>query len=170
MCIRDRRKFTNAELQPALDDLRATKLTTFTDNFLRFNVMPGDIDWFDDFSAVTHNAQQAARVAREGHAAGILFDIEQYAQPLFNYSKQRDAGTKSCDVYAAQARLRGRELMDAFQSAYPDLRVMMTFAYCLPLSATSDGTPMAKTDYALFAALIDGMLDAARGNTHHRRL
>ncbi len=55
--------------------------------------------------------------------------------------------------------------MDAFQSAYPDLRVMMTFGYCLPLSATSDGTPLAKTDYALLAALIDGMLDAARGNT-----
>ena len=45
-------------------------------NFLRFNTTPADIDWFDDFSAVLHNAAVAADVAREGRCAGILFDIE----------------------------------------------------------------------------------------------
>src|SRR5438093_12211734 len=47
-----KRRFTEAELQPALEDLQATPLHRFTHNFLRFNVTPGDVDWFDDFSAV----------------------------------------------------------------------------------------------------------------------
>src|SRR5438034_10488922 len=46
------RTFTAAELKPAFDDLRATKPERFTHNFLRFNTTPGNVDWFDDFSAI----------------------------------------------------------------------------------------------------------------------
>src|SRR6266516_4599647 len=42
-----RRSFPESELKPALDDLKATHFRKFTDNFLRFNVCPGDVDWFD---------------------------------------------------------------------------------------------------------------------------
>ncbi|HYL80593.1 MAG TPA: hypothetical protein VEU07_07260, partial [Candidatus Acidoferrum sp.] len=38
------RAFTEAELQPALDDLQATHFRGFTHNFLRFNTTPGDVD------------------------------------------------------------------------------------------------------------------------------
>src|SRR5580765_6044139 len=108
----DTRSFTAEELQPALDDLKATKFTRFTHNFLRFNTAPGKIDWFDDFSAIVHNAKLAAQIAREGHCKGILFDDEQYTFPLFSYRKQRDAEKKSWDEYAAQVRKRGREVME----------------------------------------------------------
>jgi PTH1 family peptidyl-tRNA hydrolase len=42
-----------------------------TDLFMRFNVCPGDVDWFDDegFAAVMHNARVGAQVAK---AAGDL--------------------------------------------------------------------------------------------------
>src|SRR5437899_4079998 len=53
----DTRSFAAEEVQAALDDLKATKFTRFTDNFLRFNTSPGKIDWFDDFSAVVNNAK-----------------------------------------------------------------------------------------------------------------
>src|SRR5690348_15828600 len=55
------RAFTAEELQPSRDDLRATPLRRFTHNFLRFNVCPGDVDWFDDkaFGAVVNNARLA---------------------------------------------------------------------------------------------------------------
>src|SRR5215475_3478426 len=43
------RRFKMKELQPAIDDLKASKSYRLTDNFLRLNVMPGDVDWFDDF-------------------------------------------------------------------------------------------------------------------------
>lgn len=43
------RAFTEAELRPALDDLRATPFRRFTHNFLRFNTTPAKLDWFDDW-------------------------------------------------------------------------------------------------------------------------
>jgi hypothetical protein len=160
------RAFTEAEVQPALADLRATPFQRFTDNFLRFNTAPGDVDWFDDFSAVCINARLAAHAARHGKARGILFDVEQYKAPLFFYRKQRDAGTTPWEAYAAQARRRGRELMEAFQHGFPDLTVFLTFGYSVPWLETRGGTlPLAECEYGLLAPFLDGMVDAAAGET-----
>ena len=159
-----KRTFSDAELRRSLDDLKATKFTHFTDNFLRFNTAPGDLDWFDDYSAVLNNATLAARFAREGGCAGILFDIEQYNQPLFNYGKQRDTKSKSWDQYAAQARKRGREVMEAFQGGYPDVTIFLTYGYSLPWrQARGDPSRLATAPYGLLAPFLDGMLDAAHG-------
>jgi hypothetical protein len=159
-----RRKFTEAELKPALDDLKATHFKRFKDCFLRFNVTPGDVDWFDDFSAITSNARLAAKLAREGGAKGILLDVEPYNAPLFNYAKMRDAKTKPFDAYAAQARKRGQQLMEAFQKGYPNVKIFLTFGFTLSqaqLDITPAGLP--HIDYGLLPALLNGMLDTARG-------
>jgi hypothetical protein len=158
------RAFNESEFAKAVEDLKATDFKRFTHNFLRFNTTPGKLDWFDDHAAVINNARLAAKVAREGKARGILFDIEQYEGQLFNYRKQRDAKTKSWDNYAAQARLRGREVMTAFQEGYPDLTVFLTFGYCLPwrqAKERKEGLPDA--DYGLLAPFVDGLFDAAKG-------
>src|SRR5947208_14377496 len=42
-----KRTFIETELRPAIEDLKNTPLKKFTHNFLRFNVAPGDVDWFD---------------------------------------------------------------------------------------------------------------------------
>ena len=161
-----KRTFTETELKGALDDLKATRTTRFTENFLRFNTTPADIDWFDDFSAVLANAALAARLAREGKCRGLLFDIEQYNAQLFNYREQRDAKTKSWDVYAAQVRLRGREVMEAFQKGFPDLVVFLTFGYSLPWAQSGGGkAPLADCSYGLLAPLMDGMVEEAKGRT-----
>ena len=78
--------------------------------FLRFNTTPAPLDWFDDHTAVLTNAWLAARLARVGRCPGLLFDLEQYNAPLFDYRNQRNAKTKSWEVYAAQVRQRGREI------------------------------------------------------------
>jgi hypothetical protein len=162
----DARAFKAEELQTALVDLKTTGFRRFTHNFLRFNTTPAKLDWFDDFSAITNNAQLAAWVAREGKCKGLLFDIEQYAFPLFNYRKQRDAGTKSWDEYAAQVRKRGRQVMEAFQTGYPDLTVFFTFGYCLPWAQSQGGKKaLADCDYGLLAPFLDGMVEATRGRT-----
>jgi hypothetical protein len=158
------RAFSDIELQPALDDLKATPFMRFTHNFLRFNVCPGDVNWFDDaaFAAVVNNARHAARIAHEGKARGILFDIEQYNAPLWTHASQKDAKTKSFDVYAAKVRQRGRELMQAFQDGYPGVTVLLTFAYSLNHQETGgDPSKLADTSYALLKPFLDGMLDAA---------
>jgi len=159
-----RRAFNEAELKPALDDLKATTIRRFTHNFLRFNTSPGDLDWFDDHAAALGNSRLAARLAGEGHCAGILFDVEEYQGGLFTYSKQRDAKSKSWDEYAAQASRRGREVMGAFQEGFPDLTVFLTFGHTLSWTKSEDGKkPLAESSYGLLAPFLDGMVEAAKG-------
>lgn len=161
-----RRAFTEAELQPALADLQATPFRRFTQNFLRFNTTPGDVDWFDDFSAILSNARLAGRIARLGKAKGILFDVEHYVAPLFDYRQQREAGAKPWDEYAAQVRQRGREVMSAFQQGYPDVTILLTFGYSLPWRDTQGGKkPLADCEYGLLVPFLDGMVEAATGHT-----
>jgi len=161
-----RHAFTEADLAPALADLEATPFRRFQYNFLRFNVTPADLDWFDDFGAVVSNARLAASVARRGGSKGIAFDSEHYMGDLFDYPKQRDAATRSWEAYAAQARRRGREVMEAFQAGYPDLTVFLLCGYSLPYAQTADDhKPLRDCTYGLYAPFLDGMVDAARGGT-----
>jgi hypothetical protein len=123
-------------------------------------------DRFDDHTAVLSNARLAARLARAGNCPGLLFDIEQYYAPLFDYRKQRDAKTKSWEVYATQVRRRGREVMQSFQDGYPGLTVFLTFAYSLPWMESHAGQgALAECHYGLLAPFVDGLLEEARGRT-----
>jgi hypothetical protein len=161
-----KRAFTEADLKTAIEDLEATPTGRFTENFLRFNTTPADLDWFDDFSAILGNARLAAEVARRGRCRGILFDIEQYDAQLFDYRKQRDTKTKSWDAYAAQVRVRGREVLEAFQEGFPDLVVFLTFGHSLPWAQSGGGkAPLADCSYGLLAPLVDGLVEAAKGRT-----
>lgn len=154
--------FADDALQEALDDLRRTPFGRFRENFLRFNVCPGTVDWFDDFSPVLQNARLAARlVARAPGVAGILFDIEQYNGPLFHYPSRKHAESRTWEEYAAQVRLRGRELMEAFQSECPGITIFLTFGYCLPWYQMGGERSLAEVEYGLLAPLLDGMLAAA---------
>ena len=157
--------FTEADLRDALADLLATRFGRFKQNFLRFNTTPGKLDWFDDHTAVVTNARLAARLARDGRCAGILFDIEQYEGPLFNYRQQRDAKVKSWELYAAQARARGREVMQAFQEAYPRAaRFSRLLAIrCRGRNPLRASKPLADCSYGLLAPFLDGMVEAAKG-------
>lgn len=160
------RRFAPAELERARQDLRAITFRRFRHSFLRFNVVPGSVDWFDDFSAILGNARLAAELARDGQARGILFDVEQYNAPLFTYAKQRDAATRSWEEYAGQARRRGREVMEAFQRGYPDLTVFLTFGYSGPWLETRRGQmPLVGAEYGLLVPFLDGMVEAAEGAT-----
>jgi hypothetical protein len=160
------RKFTDAEIQPSIDDLKATPFKRMTHNFLRVNTTPAKIDWFDDHAAVINNCRLLAKLAREGKCKGVLFDIEQYEGQLWDYAKQKDAKTKSWDDYAKQVRLRGREVMEAFQDGYPGLTVFLTFGYSLPyVQSKGDVANLPKANYGLLAPFIDGLLDAAKDGT-----
>lgn len=159
-----KKAFTEDDLTPSLNELRQTRFTTFTHNFLRLNTAPADVDWFDDHTAILNNCQVAAKFAFEGKCAGILFDTEQYNSPLFNYAKQRDAKTKSWDEYAVQVRKRGHEVMVAFDKGYPNVTIFLTFGYSLPWRQTG-GHPekLPQASYGLLAPFLDGLLEGAGG-------
>jgi hypothetical protein len=159
------RAFKDSELQASLEDLKATKFNRFRHSLLRFNATPGNVDWFDDagFAAVASNARLAAKVAREGGVKGILFDIESYNEPLWEYGKLKDAKTKSRAEYAAQIRKRGAEVMRAFQEGYPGGTIFLTYGYCLPYTQVKgDPKKQHRVSYGLLSPFLDGMLDAAK--------
>jgi len=158
-----KRAFTMPELQASVEDLKALPFHKLRHNFLRFNVTPGDLDWFDDFSAVINNASLAARIASRGPCDGILFDIEQYENHLFEYGRQRDAPQKSWQEYAQQAKRRGYQVMEAFQSGFPNLKILLTYGYSLPWVQSQKGkVALSQTEYGLLAPFLDGMLEAAK--------
>jgi hypothetical protein len=171
-----KQSFSDAQLQNALDDLAHTPFHTFTHNFFRFNVLPGDVDWFDDYSAILQNAQQAARIARASNSEGILFDDEQYNYPLFNFAELKQKNHQSWEACTKQARLRGRQIMQAFDTGWargapPDaanraparpLLIMLTFGISLPYrECQAHSQKLQKVHYALLVSFLQGMFDAA---------
>ncbi len=161
-----RRAFEERELAHAFDDLRGLRPGRFAANFLRVNVTPGDVDWFDDFSAVTANARLAARLARAARARGVVLDVEQYQGQPFDYRRQKLQARRPWAVYAAQARRRGGELMAAFQDGYPGLTLLLSFGHSLPWVQSEHGRrPLEECSYGLLAPFLDGVLERARGGT-----
>ena len=73
--------------------------------------------------------------------------------------------------YAAQARRRGREVILAFQEAYPDLTIFLTFGPSLLWSQTHEGKkPLAECDYGLLVPFFDGMIEGAQRHPDRRWL
>jgi len=157
-----RQKFDRDDLAPMIDILANIRFKRFTHNFLRFTVQPGNFDWFDDFSGPLHNARMWAGVAQEVGAKGWKFDVEDYKERLFVYKKQKHANTKSFDEYAAQIRLRGRQMMEAIQSANPKIVLLLSLAH-----SYVNRTPNAKQklaelpSYGLLPAFVNGLVEAA---------
>jgi len=157
-----RRRFTAAEVEPFRQDLLATPFGRFRQCFLRVNVTPGDLDWFEDHSAVMANLELAARIAREAGLPGILFDTEAYKGKLWSYAEQTKRHPYTWDSLATQVRHRGAETMRAFERGYPGLTVFCTEAYSRPLRDTEDRKlPLRDVQNGLLAPFLDGMASAA---------
>ena len=90
---------------------------------------PESGDFFDAAAWDTNVAQMRAlaRVARrpEFQCDGIFFDNEEYFERVWNYPDDVLYGaTISLEEYRAKARERGRQLMEALVSEWPQARVI----------------------------------------------
>lgn len=158
-------RFERADLAGTIETLKSIPFEKFTDNFLRFNVQPGDVDWFDDFSPILHNARLWAEVARETGMKGWKFDVEDYQEKLFTWKKQKYASAKSFEEYAAQIRLRGKQVMEAIQDAYPDITILLSFGASYVARQPHAARRLAElTDYGLQPAFITGLLEGVGPN------
>ena len=104
-----------------LDGLTFTRMTH---NFALVNV-DRPADFFGDWSVTIENFRMLARVLKEKGIAGIFFDNEEYHDSLFNYPDDCSDLSKSLDQYRDQARLRGRQIMQAVGEEYPGIVVMV---------------------------------------------
>jgi hypothetical protein len=113
-----------AGFRDALAPLAQTRFTTMTHNFVTVYATPaGSV--FDDWSVPVANFGNLARAAREAGAAGILYDNEEYFGSVSDFPGVCPGHTLvQCQD---QARLRGRQVMDAMRQAWPDITVMTLY-------------------------------------------
>ncbi len=141
----------------SINALNETDFERFTDNFLRFNVTPGDVDWYDEsFQSVIDNARLAARITRESGLKGILLDTEEYYGKPFRYLVQARRSEYSFPEYQKKVKQRGREFMQAMNQIYPNIKIILTFGYNLAYKKS-----LKDSDYGLLPSFLDGLLEAA---------
>lgn len=149
--------FTHEQFASAVEDLRA--LGRLRANcFLRFNVTPGNIDFFDDarWATIAQNAKLGAWIAQQAGIKGWMFDVEDYDSNIFKF-KAKPPG-HSFTEYSAACRQRGRQLIRAINAEYPDITLLLTFGHAL---VYGERDKLADSQYGLLPAFLDGMLETA---------
>lgn len=81
-------------------------------------------DFFGDWSSIVTNFADLARAAREVGLKGIYFDNENYESPWANYPEGVAHREKTLREYQDQARLRGKEIMQAMVKEFPAIVVI----------------------------------------------
>ena len=150
----------------SIEALKTTDFNKFTDNFLRFNLSPANVSWYDDeFEAVLQNSQLLATIAKDSKLKGIFLDTEQYGNKpqIFNYQREQEKKSSSFRDYQQQVRKRGRELMESLNSVYPNITILLSYGYHRAYKGNAKSLETAS--YGLLPSFLDGMLEAANANT-----
>lgn len=106
-----------------LNPIKDLEFTRLKQNFgLVLGTTPPD--FFDDWSTIVDNFANLARAARDAGLKGIAFDNEQYFAPWGNYPTGVAYPLTSLAQYQAQARLRGRQVMEAMVAEFPGIVVV----------------------------------------------
>ncbi|MCL2120563.1 MAG: hypothetical protein FWH27_19290, partial [Planctomycetaceae bacterium] len=164
----DAQAWDSAWFTQAIDNLKACRWTTFTDNFLLFNFTPGQVDWYDDsdWTILCNKTTLCAKIAKGTGLKGFAADFEPYGKEVFKYSSESG---HSYDEMKQIARKRGKQWMEAIASEYPDMVLLTLFIadvniqFHFHLSARYDHFTEEKLQslpYGLLPAFFNGMLDA----------
>lgn len=124
--------------------------------------------WFDDarWQVILANWKTHLTIAREGGCKGLLLDVEHYdyKPELFCYRHHRDEVlNKPFAEYRAQVRKRGRSMGQAMAEIYPDMTLLMLYAWglCLYDANNFRGKPAEERRYALLPDFLDGLLEGS---------
>ncbi|MCG6157175.1 hypothetical protein [Rubinisphaera margarita] len=159
------RKYEFSEFGHVIEDFKQTTFNRPMDYFVRANVTPGKVDWFDDdaWSIICHNFAVAARLARATGSVGLLFDTEQYAYRPFDTDEIEQDFPSDPDERKRQVKQRGREWIRAINSEFPEATILLTFAY--RASQESEEERFRVGNYELLAPFLDGVLEACDERT-----
>jgi hypothetical protein len=112
-----------ATIARVLSPLKGVQFTTLTQNFAA--VLSGTPpDFFNDWTQIISNFADLARAAREIGLKGIYFDNENYFAKWAHYPNGVQFPAVTLKDYQDQARMRGRQMMDAMVSQFPDIVVI----------------------------------------------
>jgi hypothetical protein len=164
--------YPNSAFTQDRQDLAATTSARLTDNFIvMWSGMDAGWDWFDDkdWAAAEKNIYNFAKTATAGRFEGIAFDSEPYTNSPWKYYQQTRQPQKTFAEYQQQVRQRGAQFMRTVQSAQPGTTVLafgllswLKDLDAKPIEPTKLQQQLARHDYGLWPAFVNGMLDAAR--------
>jgi hypothetical protein len=166
-----------SEIAEVLEPLKGISFRNLTENFAA--VVGGrPPDFMDDWSAPIVNFAHLARASRHAGLKGIYFDNETYYAPWADYPKGVRHPEKSLAEYREQARLRGREVMQAMVAQFPEITVLLLHGpYISEPRAPAPLFPQVQSSNELhgpfFAGMAEGAGDRARvvdgGELYHLR-
>ena len=119
------------------------------------------MDWLDDagWKNLAAKFGLLAKAAKAAGLKGVCFDPEPYQK--FNWAYNPECG-RTFDEMKVVARSRGRTVMSAMATEYPD----MTFLAFWLLSTFRCRTGQPDPIYGLYPAFIDGLWDASQGGAN----
>lgn len=82
-------------------------------------------DFFDDWSVPTANFANLARALKDVGLMGIFFDNEQYETWASYPEFCKYAESKTLVEYQRQARLRGKQIMEAMVKEFPEIEIIV---------------------------------------------
>lgn len=161
--IWDNRPWKREWLQDALADLKSCQFVRFTDNFVRFNATPGNLDWADEagWIVLAEKAGHCAWLMKQAGGKGLSIDFESYGADQFRFIAGK--GRNFAET-AVLARKRGGQFVQAVAREFPDAVLLSLWMNSINLKAGASDAPdaiLASSGYGLLPAFIDGMLDAA---------
>lgn len=152
-----------SEIADALAPLKGVSFRHLTENFAA--VVGGrPPDFMEDWSAPIVNFAHLARAARQAGLRGIYFDNETYYAPWADYPKGVRHPEKSLADYQAQARLRGREVMQAMAAQFPEITVLVLHGpYISEPRAPAPLFPQVQSSNELHGPFFAGLVEGAGG-------
>lgn len=148
------------------DEIALSLQTTITkDRYVRVYVDRW-ADLFDNWDGCIARWKMLANALRDNGYKGIFFDDEEYGGKIWNYPDDCKYREKSLDEYEAQARLRGRQIMDTVESAWPGLVMLQMHTAARSDPAVPDEVRANQFGYIeLAGAFFAGMLEAKDSTT-----
>jgi hypothetical protein len=159
------KEFRADDFRESIADLRAAHWQLFTDNFLpvalSLSPFSEGLNWFDDgrWQTVANNFRVISRIAAQGRAKGLMLDPEHYGYSLFSYESQNKQLPRSFESYERIARQRGREVMAAIASEFPDTTLLSFYGHTLLLKQLRSYRILSEASYSLLPAFYDGLLE-----------
>jgi hypothetical protein len=122
----------------ALAPIAQTTFTKLKHNFVMIYSAPAG-DLYGDWTIPISNFANIAKAAKGAGLEGIFYDIEEYFGSSLRYPENCVGRTVlECQN---QAQLRGKQIMDAIRSTWPEARVIVSFGPWVSESATANNIP-----------------------------
>lgn len=160
---------TYTQMTNELAPMRGMEVQRLKHNFIVVNTCK-PTDFFNDWSATVLKFQNLAKALKWAGIEGIFFDNEVYAPQisLFNYPTDCDTGNTLAQ-YEVQARLRGKQIMQAMVSEYPEITVIFAHGPYVSCVETPAGVRAGQSGYtaselmgAFTVGFMEGMGSQAR--------